>query len=148
MLDVSTLPALNASLNAVATVLLVWGRLEIRRGEVERHKRLMIAAFGVSTVFLASYVTHKWLRDFENTTYNAVGLAKTLYLLMLATHIPLAAAVPVMALFLIRFGLTDQRERHRKLARFAWPIWIYVGVTGVLIYFTLYHWNPPSSALG
>lgn len=146
-MDSSTLPTLNASLNAIATVLLIWGRLAIRRGAVVLHKRLMIAAFGVSTVFLASYVTHKAMRDFENTSYNAVGLAKTLYLLMLATHVPLAATVPVMALFLIRFGLTDQLERHRRLARWAWPVWIYVGVTGVLIYFVLYHWNPPAGGL-
>ncbi len=142
-MDFSILPAVNAGLNATATVLLIVGRVAIRRGAEQLHKRLMIAAFGVSTVFLASYITHKSARDFENTTYNAVGLAKTLYLLMLATHIPLAAAVPVMALLLIRFGLTEQRERHRRLARWAWPIWMYVGVTGVLIYIVLYHFNPP-----
>ena len=143
-MDFSVLPAVNAFLNGTASVLLIWGRVAIRRGQEDLHKRLMLSAFAVSSVFLASYVTHKASRDFENTTYNAVGLAKTLYLLMLATHIPLAAAVPVMALFLIRFGLTDQRERHRRLARWAWPIWIYVGVTGVLIYLVLYHWNPPA----
>ena len=143
-MDFSVLPAVNALLNGTATVLLVWGRIAIRRGAEDLHKRLMLSAFAVSTVFLMSYVTHKASKDFENTTYNAVGLAKTLYLLMLATHIPLAAAVPVMALFLIRFGLTEQRERHRRLARWAWPIWIYVGVTGVLIYLVLYHFNPPA----
>ena len=143
-MDFSVLPAVNALLNGTASVLLIWGRVAIRRGQEELHKRLMLSAFAVSTVFLMSYVTHKASKDFENTTYNAVGLAKTLYLLMLATHIPLAAAVPVMALFLIRFGLTDQRDRHRRLARWAWPIWIYVGVTGVLIYLVLYHWNPPA----
>ena len=105
----------------------------------------MVTAFGVSSVFLASYVTHKVWRDFESTTYTAAGLAKTLYLVMLATHVPLAATVPVMALFLIRFGLTDQRQRHRRLARWAWPIWIYVSVTGVLIYLVLYHWNLPAA---
>ncbi len=144
-MDLSGLPALNASLNATALVLLVWGRLAIRRGAEQLHKRLMVAAFGVSSVFLASYVAHKVWRDFESTTYNAAGLAKTLYLVMLATHVPLAATVPVMALFLIRFGLTDQRQRHRRLARWAWPIWIYVSVTGVLIYLVLYHWNPPAA---
>ena len=143
-MDFSVLPAVNALLNGCASVLLIWGRVAIRRGQEEFHKRLMLAAFGVSSVFLVSYVTHKASRDFENTTYNAVGLAKTLYLLMLATHIPLAAAVPVMALLLIRFAMTDQRERHRRLARWAWPIWMYVGVTGVLIYLVLYHWNPPA----
>ena len=142
-MDFSALPAVNASLNAIAGVLLVWGRLAIRRGREALHKRLMIAAFSVSTIFLASYLAHKASRGFQDTTYNAVGLAKTLYLSMLFTHIPLAASVPVMALVLIRFGLTDQRKRHRRLARWAWPIWMYVSVTGVAIYFVLYHFNPP-----
>jgi putative membrane protein len=143
-MDLSSLPAVNAGLNATATVLLVWGRFAIRRGQEDLHRRLMLGAFGVSTVFLASYVLHKASRNFENTTYHAVGLAKTLYLLMLATHVPLAAAVPVLALLLIRFAMTDQRARHRRLARWAWPIWLYVGVTGVLIYLVLYQWNPPA----
>ena len=96
-------------------------------------------------MFLASYLTHKISRDFENTTYNAVGLAKTLYLVMLASHIVLAAAVPVLAILLIRWGLRDELDRHRRFARFAWPVWMYVSVTGVLIYLLLYPFNPPAA---
>jgi len=144
-MDFSILPAVNAALNATAIVLLASGRIAIRRGAETLHRRLMITAFAVSTLFLLSYVVHKASRGFENTTYHAVGLAKTLYLVILATHVPLAAAVPVLALLLIRWGLTGQRERHRRLARWAWPVWMYVGVTGVVIYLLLYRFNPPAA---
>ena len=103
---------------------------------------MMIGAFAVSSVFLVSYLTHKWARDFENTTFHAEGLAKGAYLLMLASHVVLAMTVPVFAILLIRLGLRDERERHRRIARVAWPIWMYVSVTGVVIYILLYHLNP------
>ena len=140
--DLSFLPAVNAMLNAVAAALLLRGRWLIHRGRIEAHRRTMLAAFGVSTLFLACYVAHKVSRDFENTTFNAVGAAKTAYLAMLASHVVLAATVPVLALTLIFLGLRGRIARHRGLARFAWPIWIYVSVTGVLIYVLLYHLNP------
>ena len=129
-------------LNALAASLLLVGRRLARAGRLEAHKRVMISAFGVSTVFLVSYLTHKWMRDFENTTFHAVGLAKAAYLAMLATHVVLAMTVPVFALVLIRLGLRDDRARHRRIARIAWPIWMYVSVTGVVIYILLYHLNP------
>lgn len=142
-MDFSLLPPLNAGLNATATVLLVVGRRLARRGEVERHRLVMLSAFAVSSLFLVSYVTHKVSRSFENTTFNADGLAKLLYLGLLASHVLLAMTVPVFAIALIRLGMRDERERHRRLARLAWPIWIYVSVTGVLIYLLLYPFNPP-----
>ncbi len=142
-MDFSLLPPLNAGLNATATVLLVVGRRLARRGEVERHRVVMLSAFAVSSLFLVSYVAHKVSRSFENTTFNAEGLAKLLYLGLLASHVLLAMTVPVFAIALIRLGMRDERERHRRLARIAWPIWIYVSVTGVLIYLLLYPFNPP-----
>lgn len=141
-MDLHFLPPLNAALNAVAFVLLVRGRHLVKRGEIDAHRRTMLAAFGVSAVFLASYITHKVSRDFENTTLNVVGLAKTAYLALLASHVVLAATVPVLAIVLIRFGLRGELPRHKRLARIAWPVWIYVSVTGVLIYVLLYHLNP------
>ncbi len=146
-MDLGFLPALNACLNAVAAALLVRGRLLIRAGRVEAHRRAMISAFAVSTVFLASYLLHKISRDFENTTFHADGLAKTLYLLLLASHVILAATVPFLAITLIVLGLRDRIDRHRRLARVAWPIWMYVSVTGVVIYLLLYPLNPDPSAL-
>lgn len=141
-MDLSFLPAVNACLNAVATALLLRGRWLVRRGRIDEHRRTMLSAFAVSAIFLACYVAHKVSKDFENTTLNVVGVAKTLYLALLASHVVLAATVPVLAITLITFGLRGQIGRHRALACWAWPIWIYVSVTGVVIYVLLYHLNP------
>lgn len=141
-MDLSFLPGVNASLNALATLLLVTGRELARRGRLDAHRRVMLAAFATSSLFLASYLTHKISRSFEHTTFHAEGAAKVLYLVVLATHVTLAMAVPALAIALIAFGLRDQRTRHRRLARVAWPIWLYVSVTGVLIYLLLYPLNP------
>ncbi len=140
--DLSFLPAVNATLNGLATVLLIWGRLLVKRGDITTHRRVMVGAFSVSTLFLVLYLLHKWSRNFENTTFHAEGIAKAAYLAMLASHVVLAAAVPFMAVTLIVLGVSDRRETHRRLARIAWPIWLYVSVTGVAIYWVLYHLNP------
>jgi uncharacterized membrane protein YozB (DUF420 family) len=137
--DLSALPAVNATLNAIAAVLLVRGRALIRRGRVDAHRRTMIAAFAVSTLFLALYLLHKASRNFENTTFHAEGAAKLAYLALLFTHVALAATVPVFAIALVTLGLRGRIARHRRLARVAWPIWMYVSVTGVVIYVLLYH---------
>jgi len=144
-MDFSVLPPINATLNAIATVLLVVGRGLARRGEVERHRLVMICAFGVSSLFLLLYVSHKVSRNFENTTFNVEGWAKTAYLVLLGSHVLLAMTVPIIAIVLIRLGLRDDRARHRRLARIGWPIWIYVSVTGVVIYLLLYPFNPPAA---
>ena len=141
-MDLSFLPSINASLNACAVILLIAGRRFVRLGRIDAHRRTMLAAFGVSSVFLVLYVAHKASRDFENTSFGAEGVAKSAYLALLASHVVLAMAVPVLAILLIRFGLKGEIARHRGLARWAWPIWMYVSLTGVLIYFLLYHWNP------
>ncbi len=141
-MDPSTLPTLNASLNALAAVLLIWGRSLIRRGRIDAHRRVMLSAFGVSSLFLVLYVAHKASRSFENTTFHAEGIVKLAYLAVLFTHVTLAMTVPVFAIVLIRLALRGRIDRHRRLARIAWPIWIYVSVTGVAIYFALYHFNP------
>jgi uncharacterized membrane protein YozB (DUF420 family) len=140
--DLSALPAVNATLNAIAALLLVRGRALIRRGRVDAHRRTMIAAFAVSTLFLALYLLHKASRGFENTTFHAEGVTKLAYLVLLFTHVVLAATVPVLAITLITLGLRGRIARHRRLARVAWPVWMYVSVTGVLIYALLYHLNP------
>jgi len=132
----------NASLNVIATGLLVAGRVLIRRGRIDAHRRTMLAATGVSAVFLAFYVTHKAWRGFENTPYRGEGLDRVFYLGVLFSHLVLAMAVPVLALLLIRLGLTGRIASHRRLARWAWPIWMYVSVTGVVVYAMLYPLNP------
>ena len=141
-MDLSFLPAVNASLNAVAAVLLITGRRFIALGKIDAHRRTMLSAFSVSTVFLALYIAHKVSRNFQNTTFGAEGVAKVAYLALLASHVVLAMSVPVLAIALIRYGLKGEIASHRRLAKWAWPIWMYVSLTGVLIYFLLYHWNP------
>jgi uncharacterized membrane protein YozB (DUF420 family) len=114
----------------------------VRRGEVAGHRRAMIGAFAISSLFLVLYVAHKASRSFENTSFNAEGPAKLAYLAVLFTHVTLAMAVPPLAIALITLGLRGRIDRHRRLARVAWPIWMYVSVTEVVIYVLLYHLNP------
>lgn len=142
-MDLSFLPAVNASLNALATGLLIAGFVLIKQRRIKAHRRVMTSAFAVSGLFLVLYVAHKASRGFENTSFNAEGAAKTLYLLILFSHLVLAMAVPFLAIALIRLGWQRRDEAHKRLARIAWPIWIYVSVTGVVIYVMLYHLNPP-----
>ena len=141
-MDLSFLPAVNATLNAIAGVLLVIGYVLIRRGQQKAHRNCMIAAFAVSTVFLICYVAHKIYMGGVHTPYNGNGVIKTLYTIMLISHIILAMTVPVLAIIMIRLGLKGRLDKHRRLGRVALPIWLYVSVTGVLIYMMLYHWNP------
>lgn len=142
----SYLPTINATLNALCIILLVVGLILIKRKHVAAHQRVMMSAFGVSALFLVLYVAHKiWkarVLGEMHTSYNGQGPAKAAYLLILFTHLTLAMAVPFLAIWLIRLGITGRHERHRRIARFAWPIWMYVSVTGVVIYLLLYHFNP------
>jgi uncharacterized membrane protein YozB (DUF420 family) len=142
VLDLSFLPGVNAALNLAATVLLVAGRVLIRRGRVDAHRRAMLGAFAVSSLFLVLYVAHKAWRGFENTPFHGEGIARTLYLAILFSHLTLAMTVPVIALRLVQLGLGGRIASHRRLAAIAWPIWIYVSLTGVAIYLLLYPLNP------
>ena len=114
----------------------------MRRGDVPGHRRAMLSAFALSSLFLAFYVAHKASRGFENTPFHAEGAAKLAYLGLVFSHVTLAMAVPPLAIALITLGLRERVARHRRLARVAWPVWMYVSVTGVLIYVLLYHLNP------
>jgi uncharacterized membrane protein YozB (DUF420 family) len=140
--DLSFLPSVNATLNLASTLLLVAGRLWIRRGRVALHRRAMLAAFGVSSLFLVLYVVHKAWRGFENTPYHGQGALRVLYLAILFSHLTLALAVPVLAIRLVQLGLGGRIERHRRLAVVAWPIWLYVSLTGVAVFLLLYVFNP------
>lgn len=141
-MDLSFLPAVNAALNLVATTLLVLGRIWIRQGRVATHRRTMLAAFAVSSLFLVLYVVHKAARGFESTHYNGEGILRAAYFAILFSHLVLAMTVPVLATRLVWLGLSGRIERHRRLAVIAWPIWLYVSVTGVVIYGMLYVFNP------
>ncbi len=130
------LPTLNACLNALAAVLLTCGYIAIRRRAIEVHKRCMLAAFATSTVFLVCYLIHKATAG--HTSFPGSGGAKKIYLTILLTHTVLAASVVPLALLTIRAALTKRFERHKKLARVTFPIWLYVSVTGVVIWWFLY----------
>jgi uncharacterized membrane protein YozB (DUF420 family) len=151
----------NASLNATATVLLLLGLALIKRRQVIAHKRVMLAAFAVSAAFLACYVWYHTLEGHVEFTYP--GWPRALYLVVLLTHIPLAFCVPFLAVGQIYLGYralgcctppgdaaeqiaaaAQYRDRHLRLARWTFPIWLYVSVTGVIVYVMLYHLWPPA----
>jgi uncharacterized membrane protein YozB (DUF420 family) len=147
-LDLSFLPAVNASLNALATVLLLLGFYFIKQKRIDAHRKTMLTAFGTSCLFLVFYVTHYvWRVSHTGTAHTKYfGPAKGFYYGMLLSHILLAMTVPVLAVIMIRLGLKRQDEKHRRLAKFTFPIWLYVSITGVLVYFMLYHMNQPAPA--
>jgi uncharacterized membrane protein YozB (DUF420 family) len=141
-MDLSFLPAVNACLNGLATVLLIIGYVQVRRRKIDAHQNTMLVAFVVSCLFLFFYVAHKVWRGGVNTPWNVTGWPQVVYRVMLFSHVVLAAIVPVLAIWLIRLGLKRSDQRHRRLGKIALPIWLYVSVTGVVIYFVLYHFNP------
>jgi uncharacterized membrane protein YozB (DUF420 family) len=136
------LPTVNAALNALATVLLIAGYLQIRRRRERSHRNLMLTAFGVSVVFLVCYLVYHALTG--SRPFQHEGLIRPVYYTILLTHVVLAAAVPVLAGVTIYLGLRDRRAAHLRVARWTFPIWLYVSVTGVVIYAMLYHLPPPS----
>jgi uncharacterized membrane protein YozB (DUF420 family) len=148
----------NAALNAVAAVLLLVGLVMIKRGHVAAHKRVMLTAFAVSVAFLACYVWYHYHAGHVRFTHP--GAVRYAYLTILASHVLLALTVPVLAVWTIYLGLratglgstvpldtqsiAAYRERHRRLAHWTFPIWLYVSVTGVVVYVMLYHLWPPA----
>lgn len=131
------LPTVNAVLNGTAAILLVIGYILIRNRKVDLHRKVMITAFGVSVVFLISYLVyhaHAKIVYFQHT-----GFIKTVYLSILWTHTPLAAAVPVLAIIALNRALKGRFASHKAIAKWTFPIWMYVSVTGVIVYLMLYH---------
>ncbi len=141
------LPHVNASLNACSGVLLLLGLILIKRGHQTAHQRMMLSACGVSLLFLISYLTYHTLRQMADgvghTKWEIDGLIRWFYYGVLLSHVLLAATVPVLAVMTVRLGLKKRWDRHKKWARWTWPIWMYVSVTGVLVYLLLY-WVQPA----
>ena len=130
------LPAVNASLNAIAGVLLVIAWRLIKRRRIEAHRKVMLAAFATSTLFLISYVTYH--ANAGSKPYHGTGVMRTLYFSILIPHIILAAAVVPLALVTLGRGLARNDAQHRRIARITLPIWLFVSVTGVIVYVMLY----------
>jgi len=139
-LGIRDLPALNAILNAAAAVLLLIGYYLIRQYKTHAHMKVMLCAFGVSCLFLVSYVVYHL--NVGSVRFDKPGWVRTVYLCILATHTVLAAAVPVLAVLTLRLALKRKFHKHRALARWTLPIWLYVSVTGVVVYLLLYQVRP------
>ena len=135
-MTVHDLPAINAALNAIAAVLLTIGFALIRNGRIEAHRTVMISAFGVSVLFLIGYLTYHSLAGV--VYYRHAGAIRLVYLTILFTHTVLAAIVPVLAIITLSRALRANFKRHRAIARWTLPIWLYVSVTGVIVYLMLY----------
>lgn len=130
------LPTLNATLNAIATVFLVRAWLLIRARRIDAHRRMMLAAFAASVLFLMSYVVYH--ANAGSRPYHGTGVLRAIYFSILIPHVILAAAVPPLAIVTLRRGLRRDDARHRRLARITLPIWLFVSVTGVIVYIMLY----------
>ena len=134
-IDVSFLPALNACLNSIVTVLLLAGLYFIRNKNRKAHKLSMLSAFSFSALFLISYIVYH--SSTEETTFGGDGPVKYIYYVILFTHILLAAIIMPFILVTLSRALTERFDRHRKIARITWPLWLYVSITGVIIYFMI-----------
>ena len=134
--SIASLPLVNATLNGIATVLLVTGYVFIRRGQRDAHRRAMLAAFSTSVLFLISYVVYH--AQAGSRPFTGQGPIRTVYFTILISHIVLAALTPLLAGLTLWRGLQGRFDRHVRLARWTLPIWLYVSVTGIAVYWMLY----------
>jgi uncharacterized membrane protein YozB (DUF420 family) len=135
-MTIHDLPAVNASLNALSGLLLLAGYVLIRNGRVRQHRACMVCAFITSSLFLICYVVYH--AQVGSVRFTRSGLVRPLYFTILITHVTLAATVPPLAIITLSRGLKGRYLQHRAIARWTWPIWMYVSVTGVLVYTLLY----------
>jgi uncharacterized membrane protein YozB (DUF420 family) len=136
IVSVTDLPAVNASLNAISTVLLLTGYVFIRRGERQKHKACMIAALVTSTLFLTSYVIYH--AQVGSVPFKGTGWIRTVYFAVLIPHVILAAAIVPPILITVSRALSAKYDKHRRIARWTLPLWLYVSITGVIVYLMLY----------
>jgi len=138
------LPAINATLNAATGLLLITGYILIKRKRIAWHRRFMIAACITALTFLVCYVLNHYLRHGIVTRFTATGPIRPIYFTILISHTILAITIVPMAIITLRRGLKMRVMQHRRIARWTFPLWMYVSVTGVLVYFFLYQWYPSS----
>jgi uncharacterized membrane protein YozB (DUF420 family) len=135
-LPISSLPLVNAILNGIAAVFLVAGYLLIRRGNMAAHRAVMIAAFATSVLFLTSYVIYH--ANAGSRPFPGTGTIRIIYFMILISHIVLAATIPPLAMLTLWRGLSRRFDRHVPIARWTLPLWLYVSVTGIIVYLMLY----------
>lgn len=145
-MTIQDIPALNAVLNGLATVLMTIGFIAIKSGNRDLHRRMMLSAGVVSAIFLVGYVSHKILVRGVHTPFGGEGFIRSVYYTMLITHILLAMSIAVLVPRTFWLAIQGNFERHKAWAKWTFPIWYYVSVTGVLVYFFLYRWWPVVSA--
>ena len=136
MFEVTDLPAVNAALNTLATLFLVLGYIQIKRGHWQIHKRLMLCAMTTSAIFLISYLIYHF--NIGSKPFTGLGIVRIIYFVILISHVVLAVTILPLALITVARGLRGQNERHRRIARVTLPLWLYVSVTGVVVYLMLY----------
>jgi uncharacterized membrane protein YozB (DUF420 family) len=135
-MQITDLPALNATLNGCAFCLLLLAGRAIRTGNEARHRALMLTATSISVLFLISYLTYHYQHG--STRFGGEGAIRVLYFTILISHTILAATLVPLVVTTLTLALRGHREKHRRFARFTWPIWLYVSATGVIIYLMLY----------
>jgi len=145
-MTVSDLPLLNASLNALSTLFIVAGIAFIKNDMKQAHILAMLSALITSTLFLASYVTYHVMKDGMVTKFTHPGWPKAAYYFVLATHVPLAALTLPLVILTVIPAFQARYDKHRRIAKITFPVWLYVSVTGVLVYLMLYVWYPPAAA--
>ena len=134
------LPTLNACLNATSALLLLLGFYFIRQRNIQAHRACMGGAFLVSTLFLISYLTYHYYAG--ATRFTGLGMVRLVYFVILISHTVLAALIPFLAVITLTRALREQYDKHRRIARWTLPLWLYVSVTGVVVYLMLYHLYP------
>ena len=144
-MSVSDIPGINACLNGLSTVLMTLGFIFIKRGDKETHRKLMLSAGTVSAVFLIGYVSHKVMVRGVHTVFGGEGAIRSVYYAMLISHIILAISIAYLVPRTFWFAIQGDFERHKKWAKWTFPIWYYVSVTGVLVYLFLYQWWPSAA---
>jgi putative membrane protein len=144
-MSVHELPAINASLNGLSAIFIVVGWWLIRHQRTRAHITVMVCALVSSTIFLICYVTYHYLRGGVVTRFTAEGFIRPVYFALLISHTILAVVTVPLVIATVVPALQARYDRHRRLVPWALPIWLYVSVTGVLVYMMLYHWFPPAS---
>lgn len=140
-MDLSIFPTINASLNFLAGVFLSLGWIAIKKGQRLLHQRLMAAALSSSALFLACYVTYHALKHGVVTKYQGTGFIRTVYFVILGTHTPLAVIIVPFCVIAVWHAINGRYDKHTRITRWLLPVWMYVSVTGVLIYLMLYIWK-------
>jgi putative membrane protein len=143
LISISSLPAVNATLNGISALLLISGFIAIRKGNRRTHRAFMLSALGVSMLFLVSYLYYH--SQAGTTRFTAQGWVRAVYFVILGSHTILAMLIVPLVIATLYFAVRENFERHRRLARVTLPTWLYVSVTGILVYLMLYQWFPPIS---